>query len=227
MSKTSLSRAANAASRRLRAGASGVLAAAALLLASMAAASAQAFTGLQPPLTHGCPAKNGGYLRARLRGASTLDIDWRGGQLQCEGDPRPDQHGLRMTFVGTVGPGDHHLRFVFGIDTRARAGEAHEVPTNLTLIFEGEGRLYATRGNGQCTIDWLRAQPLRASDRTRRLQIEARGFCIGPASALEDASVNTHGASAAGAAAGDALAGDQLLVTRFDFAGAVRLPATR
>lgn len=190
---------------------------------SLPAASASAGAAQKPD---GCLPANEGYFSARVRGANSFDINWRGAQLQCEGDPRGAKDGMRLTFVGTAEPGHHRLRFVFGINAAAAAGEQHEVPTNLTLIFEGEKRLYATRGAAQCTIDVLQAQRLRGPDHENHaplLQVSARGFCIGPAAALEDESVKPR--SDAAERLTDALAADHLLVTRFDFAGAVRLAA--
>src|SRR5665213_1048766 len=100
-------------------------------------------------LTSCLPAQDG-YLRARLRGASNLDIDWHGDQLRCDGDPRPDNRGIRLTFAGLAQPGNHPLRFVFGIDAAPVAGIAHNLATNVTVIFEGERKLYSTRGAGNC-----------------------------------------------------------------------------
>src|SRR5580765_3168469 len=55
-----------------------------------------------PPLSHsadpaapagaakGCLPTGNGYLRARIRGAMNLDVNWHNAELQCEGGPRPD-----------------------------------------------------------------------------------------------------------------------------------------
>ena len=81
-----------------------------------------------------------------------------------------------------------------------RAGR--ELPTNLTVIFEGEHRLFATRGDDHCTVDELQQERLGRTRRTVRVwRIVARGFCIAPASTLNS---DAH-----------------ILVSRFDFAGTV------
>ena len=105
-----------------------------------------------------------GYLRARLRGALDLDVTWDGADLQCEGGPRPDGLGLRVTLAGEPrGGGGRRLRFVFGIDDVPEGASVRARPTNVTLIFEGEQRLFATRGDDmalraiRCAIDIHRA----------------------------------------------------------------------
>jgi hypothetical protein len=178
------------------------------------------------PAKPGCLPAGGGYLRARLRGASTFDIEWRGVQLQCDGGPRPDRHGIRLTFAGIAEPGHHHLRFIFGIDTVPKIGNAREVPADVTVIFEGEQRLYSTRGGGQCTVDTLRQQAVgtgSARHPPMQMQVSARGFCIGPADSLESAAGgNGNGSAAAGKDAASGAATDQLIVSRFDFVGVLR-----
>lgn len=148
----------------------------------------------------GCLPSHDGYLRARLRGASDLDIQWTDGQLQCDGGPRPAGDGIQLTFAGRTRQGPHRVRFVFGIDARPVAGVTRERAANVTVIFEGERRLYSTRGDGKCTVDVLRQAP--AADRAL-LRVQARGFCIAPATALDGRG--------------------ELLLSRFDFAGLIRI----
>jgi len=154
------------------------------------------------PATAGCLASGDGYLRARVRGALDLDIDWRNDDIECTGGPRPDGSGLRVTFAGPRQSDGRRLRFVFGIGKAAEGIAAQGLPVNLTVIFEGERRLFATRGDDKCTVDALTQQrtgPLGGPSRSWR--IEARGFCIEPASTLQGT--------------------ERLLVTRFDFAGKI------
>jgi hypothetical protein len=68
------------------------------------------------------------------------------------------------------------------------------------VIFEGERRLFATRGEDRCTVDELEQERVGALAGPRRsYRIVARGFCISPATTLN----------------GDG----RILVSRFDFAG--------
>jgi hypothetical protein len=152
------------------------------------------------PVVAGCLPTHNGYLRGRLRGAENLDIDWRDAELQCDGGPRPEQRGIRLTFAGPELPGGHHLRFVFGIADAPPSGHARDLPANVTILFEGEPRLYSTRGEDKCTIDELIAAQIPASS-PKRLRVSARGFCVGPAAAVGG--------------------GTGLLLSRFDFAGSV------
>lgn len=147
----------------------------------------------------GCLVAGGGYLQAQLRGAVVADLNWNNAQMQCEGSPRPDGHGLRLTFAGSLPDTTHHLRFIFGIDERdTAAGAARALPTNLTVILEGEQQLYATRGDEHCAVESLERTPLDASG-GRKNRVHARGYCVDPATSL----------------AGDA----RLLVPTFEFTG--------
>lgn len=154
------------------------------------------------PATAGCLASGDGFLRARMRGALDLDIDWRNGDIECTGGQRPDGSGLRVTFAGPLQSDGRRLRFVFGIGQATEGVAAQGLPTNLTVIFEGERRLFATQGDDKCTVDSLTQQrtgPLGGKSRSWR--VEARGFCIEPASTLQGT--------------------ERLLVMRFDFAGRI------
>jgi len=89
---------------------------------------------------------------------------------------------------------------VFGVRSVHEGRAGRELPTNLTVIFEGEERLFATRGEDHCTVDELRQERVGALGGPKRSwRIVARGFCIAPASTLSS----------------DA----RILVSRFDFAG--------
>jgi len=61
----------------------------------------------------GCLPAGNGYLRARIRGALNLDVDWRNAELECQGEARPDGSGIRMSFAGPRRADGHRLRLVF------------------------------------------------------------------------------------------------------------------
>jgi hypothetical protein len=148
----------------------------------------------------GCLSSGNGYLRARIRGALNLDIDWHNAEIECDGGPRPNGSGIRVSFAGPLKSDGRRLRLVFGVGDAKEGAAGRELPTNLTVIFEGENRLFTTRGQDRCTVDQLEQQRVGALGGTRRTyRVVARGFCIAPASALS----------------GDG----QILVSRFDFAG--------
>jgi hypothetical protein len=169
-----------------------------------------------PSLGGPCLLSGRAYLRAQIRGAVRLNVDLHGRELACEGGPRFDGSGIRMGFEGRVA--GRRVRMFFGIDGAREGRPGRELPTNLTVIFEGERRLFATQGDGNCTVDRLRQEridgprgpshsppgPARAgSDRpaakVRTYRIVAHGFCIAPAN--------------------DVSGKRRILVTTFDFAG--------
>jgi len=149
------------------------------------------------------------YLRARIRGAERLDVDLHGSQLTCEGGPRLESSGIRIAFEGRLRPRRRRVRMVFGIDGAREGRPGQELPTNLTVIFEGERQLFATQGDRNCTIDRLRqkriggdrgpSRSLPAMAKTRSYLVTAHGFCIAPANDLGGKR--------------------RIMVTTFDFAG--------
>jgi hypothetical protein len=147
----------------------------------------------------GCLPSANGYLKARIRGALNLDINWRNAEIECDGGPRPDGSGIRLAFAGPKRADGHRLRLVFGVSAVREGGNGRSLPTNLTVIVEGAQRLYTTRGEDHCTVDTLNQQRLRAPGIPRRYRVVARGFCVAPASTLNNA--------------------ERILVSSFDFAG--------
>jgi len=178
-----------------------------MLLGIAADSRADANTQHAPAATqkhiHECLAAGGGYLRMKIRGALRLDVDLHNSELECDGGARPDGSGIRVSFAGPLRSDGRRMRMVFGITGAAEGSSGRERPTNLTVIFEGEGRMFATRGDDKCTTDDLRQERVGAlAGATRSYRVIARGFCISPISALNNNS-------------------DTILVTSFDFAGRV------
>jgi hypothetical protein len=150
----------------------------------------------------GCLDSGNGYLRARIRGALNLDLDWQNAEVSCEGGARPDSRGIRLSFAGPAQSDGRRLRLVLGISNVSEGRPGRALPTNLTVIFEGEGRLFATRGEDKCTVDELWQE--RFGDLSgigRSYRVVGRGFCIAPASSADRS--------------------ERIVVSRFDFAGRV------
>jgi hypothetical protein len=167
-----------------------------------ASAAGAVLKQLPSAATHpgGCLQSGNGYLRARIRGALNLDIDWHNGEIECDGGARPDGSGIRISFAGPRQSDGRRLRMVFGVGAAKEGSPGKELPTNLTVIFEGEDRLFTTHGDSRCTVDELKQERLGALGGPKRTyRIVARGFCVDPASTLS----------------GDG----RILVSRFDFAG--------
>jgi hypothetical protein len=172
-----------------------VVAAAVLALAAGPSAS-------PTPPPAGCLASGDGYLRARVRGAVTLDLDWKNEQMQCEGGPRPSGNGVRVSIAGPERGDGRRLRFVFGIGGVGEGAEGNALRTNVTMMFEGEKRMFATLGDDKCTVDTLSQQRVETLGAGHAIyRVEARGFCVGPASSLTRQ--------------------ERLFITSFDFAGRV------
>src|SRR5687767_604873 len=154
----------------------------------------------------GCFAVGGGYLRARIRGALDLDLNWKNEEMLCEGGPRPpgknnNSNGVRVSIGGPL-RGAHRIRLVFGIAGVDEGRDGKALPTNVTVLFEGESRVFATQGDDKCTVDSLtqeRVETLGPGPAVYR--VVARGFCIGPATSLTRE--------------------ERMILTSFDFAGRV------
>jgi hypothetical protein len=139
----------------------------------------------------GCVAGGGGFLQAQLRGALTANIAWSDALLKCEGGARPDGQGLRVTLAGPLPAPQsgkkpaRQLRFIFGIDLKdVAAGSAQAMPTNVTIILEGEGRMFATRGSDRCAVEKLERTPLPGSD-AKLERVHVRGYCTEPAAEMD------------------------------------------
>lgn len=154
----------------------------------------------------GCIAVGGGYLRARLRGAVDLDLNWKNAEMQCEGGPRPPgkskSPGIRVSIGGPARGEGHRIRLVFGIAEMNEGQSGKALRTNVTVLFEGEQRIFATQGDDKCTVDSLTQERVEVLGKDRAVyRVVARGFCTGPATSLSNE--------------------ERLLLTSFDFAGRV------
>ena len=169
---------------------------------------AASLSGATPPAQSssqsvaGCLPSGNGYLRARVRGALNLDLNWQNAELECEGGTRPDGSGIRLSFAGPVRGDGRRLRIVFGVTRAAEGQTGSAMPTNLTVIFEGEKRMFATRGDDKCTVDKLQQERVGAlGGDARTYRVIGSGFCIEPVSTLSS--------------------DERIVVSSFDFAGRV------
>jgi hypothetical protein len=154
------------------------------------------------PTPNGCFAAGDGYLRARLRGALSLDLNWHDAQMQCDGGPRPSGNGVRVSIGGPLRADGRRIRMVFGIAGVAEGRGGDSLRTNVTILFEGEKRIFATQGDDKCTVDSLTQQRVETLGTGRAIyRVEARGFCLGPATSLSRE--------------------ERVFLTSFDFAGRV------
>lgn len=151
----------------------------------------------------GCLPSGDGFLRARLDGALELRLDWKNDGLQCEGMPRPEGNGIRVSFSRALDTDGRRLLIVFGIAGLSESSSGRALPANLTIVEEGAEQIFGTLGDDKCIVDNVSQQlitPWRRESRTYR--VNGRGFCMQPARAV-------------GGEAG-------VLMSSFDFAGQVR-----
>ena len=151
----------------------------------------------------GCLPSGDGFLRARLDGALQLRLDWKNEGLLCEGMPRPEGKGIRMSFSRSLETDGRRLVIVFGIAGLSESSSGRALPANLTIVDEDGEQIFGTLGDDKCVVDNVSQQlitPWRRESRTYR--VSGRGFCMQPARAV-------------GGEAG-------VLMSSFDFAGQVR-----
>jgi hypothetical protein len=152
------------------------------------------------PAAASCLPAGNGYLRARLSGALSTELNWGNDGTECTGAVRPTDGGIRMRFSRADGPGK--LVLVFGIAQLPEGRSARNVPVNVTLIREGAGEFFSTQGDDKCTLDTVTQDVIVGiPHRSRSYQVTARGFCTEPARA-----VRGKGA---------------VLLSRFDYSGRV------
>jgi hypothetical protein len=147
-----------------------------------------------------CLPAGDGYLRARLSGALSTELDWGNDGTECTGAVRPTDGGIRMRFSRPDGQGK--LVLVFGIAQLREGKPARNIPVNVTLIREGAGEFFSTQGDDKCTLDLVTQDVIVGIPRrARSYRVTARGFCTEPARA-----VRGKGA---------------VLLSRFDYSGRV------
>jgi len=190
--------------RRTTGPTSSIFAAALLLAPALESAAGETAAA---PASKGCLPSGNGFLRARIRGVLNLDVDWRNAELECEGAARPDGSGIRLSFAGPLRSDGRRLRMVFGVARAAEGAAGSALPTNLTVIFEGEQRLFATRGDDKCTVDKLEQERVGSvGGDVRSYRVVASGFCTEPANTLNDK--------------------ERIVVSSFDFAGRITYAPT-
>lgn len=165
-----------------------------------AQAQAPAQPSAEPSATAQCLPAGKGYLRARLSGALSTELNWGNDGTECTGAVRPTDGGIRMRFSRADGQGK--LVLVFGIAQLPEGRAARNLPVNVTLIREGAGEFFSTQGDDKCTLDQVTQDVIVGIPRrSRSYQVTARGFCTEPARA-----VRGKGA---------------VLLSRFDYSGRV------
>jgi hypothetical protein len=144
----------------------------------------------------------GGYVRARISGTMSQELDWPNEGTECTGAVRPTDGGVRMRFSRFDERSANKIVLVFGIANLREGESAKTLPVNVTVIREGAGEFYSTQGDDKCMLDTIQQVPIvGVPHRSRSYRVTGRGFCTEPARAV-------RGTGA-------------ILLSRFDFAGRV------
>lgn len=153
----------------------------------------------------GCLPAGNGFFAARLQGTLEAELDWGNAGTECTGAMRPDG-GIRLGFSRAIYAGDERLVVLIGIAALREGQSARALPVNVTVIRQGTGQFFSTRGDDKCMVDELRQEPLAGiPHRERTWRVTGRGFCTQPARSLDGTSA--------------------VFIPRFDFAGRVDFSA--
>jgi hypothetical protein len=133
------------------------------------------------------------------------DLNWSNEGLECSGATRPNG-GVRVRFshdFGKLPSGDAaRLVLLFGIPGLREGRPGDNLPVNVTIIREGAGEFFGTRGDDKCLIEkFAQTAVAGAPLRNRSYRVTASGFCTQPARAI----------TGSGA----------VLISRFDFVGRI------
>ena len=119
---------------------------------------------------------SGGLVQATVYGALDGSVDWTGDAMDCEGMPRPDGDGVRLRFAGTADT--IPLAIIIGVNGIGPDETAAELPTNVTVIDEGQGRFFSTSDLDSCWTDVERHAAIDAI--SGRYEIDGTLYCISP-----------------------------------------------
>lgn len=133
-------------------------------------------TAVQGAAAAGCGAT--GYLKARLYGEITADLDWSGKDLECAGMPRPHGAGARLRFAGRDHDGDRQLAFIVAIPDLDQDSAGQELSSTVTLIEEGGGRFFSTASAENCVAAVSGISPINGS--SDRSAVSGALYCVSP-----------------------------------------------
>ena len=117
-----------------------------------------------------------GYLRARLSGALSAELDWPDTALRCESMRRPDDRGVRMRFAGNVG--NERLTIIIAIPELGAGDTGAEFDSVVTITVDGSGRFFSTPNLGACWTD-IEENSAIGRDDVRHI-VAGSLTCVGP-----------------------------------------------
>ena len=119
-----------------------------------------------------------GRLAGELYGGIRATLDWSSADVACEGMPRPDGDGARLRFAGKVQPGDRPIAIIIAMRDFAPDSPNAELPANVTLIEEGNGRFYSTPDFDNCLTAITEVRGL--GDPGGRYSVAGVLYCVSP-----------------------------------------------
>lgn len=144
---------------------------------------AESASFLPPPAVARVDCGEAGILRAQLYGAIEGDLNWQANEMKCQGMPRPNGAGARLRFAGEFGDDTRAvlLTFIIALPDLKRATVADELPSNVTIVEEGNGRFFSTPNLDSCWTDVAEQSPLESTDDSVDLfSIAGKLYCISP-----------------------------------------------
>lgn len=138
-------------------------------------------SALETPAQPGCGPD--GSLVAELYGGLRASLAWDAGELECEGMPRPDGKGARLRFSGPAGEDAARLALILGLPDLERGRTGSELPTNVTMIEEDEGRFFSNRDLSNCWTD-VHEQTPAGDAKPELFRISGILYCVSPLSEL-------------------------------------------
>jgi hypothetical protein len=126
-----------------------------------------------------------GRLSAELYGGVQIALDWRGEQLECEGMPRPNNEGARLRFAGPAQSGSarRSLAFILAMPDLAKGATGKELPTNVTMIDEHNGRFFGTQDTDNCWTDVEVHEQINGLDEAH-YRVSGVLYCLAPLAEL-------------------------------------------
>ncbi len=131
-----------------------------------------------------------GYWEGRLFGSAPMDVNWRGAELQCAGNARPNGKGLRLFFAGKPGAGQDRVLLVLGFATDIAGLAGTEHPVSVTLIDEASSQFFHSPGD-RC---FARLRPLTVlGGETGSYRVDGELYCVGAIAAVSGDATLTIG----------------------------------
>lgn len=118
----------------------------------------------------------GGFIRGRVVGAVSVDIDWDAESVSCDGMPRPNGQGARLRFAGKSDELDQTAAIIIALPELARGETGTDLDSNVTFVVEGSGRFFSTADTDICWADVARQEALSDD----RYAVGGNLYCIGP-----------------------------------------------